>query len=212
MDSAQSPNAARSRRLSVEELVEALGFGPAQLRVLFLGPLGNHFCDGAELCLVNMVAMSTAADFGINASEKAALSVISLVGLTLGIWASGFLGDHMGRKPPIVASYALTSLVGFSCAAAQEYKTLLVLRMFLGFGMGLGMAPSLALLSEITPQSWRMKMRVCQTTAFAFGGFVVVLLAALNDATLLKLQWRYLMVAAAIPPAVFFCVNLHVPT
>jgi len=197
--------APKRARMNVLELVEALGCGPAQLQVLVLGPVGVHFCDGAELSLVNIVAMCTAAEFGLNASEKASLSVVSLLGFMLGTCMSGYLGDHMGRKLPIVLGYAVTSLFGFVCAACHQYGTLLCFRLCLGCGMGLGFGPGIALVSEITPIAWRMKMRVCQMVAFACGGCFVAFLAAFNDATLVHLQWRYLFVALAVPPAVL-CV------
>lgn len=44
-------------------------------------------------------------DFGVGPYERALLPSLEIVGVALGSFAGGYVGDHVGRKPPIVATY-----------------------------------------------------------------------------------------------------------
>jgi len=194
----------RSRLITVSDAIEETGFGWAQLRFTFLGPFGIFCCDGAELVLGNVTAMSISNEMGLGRNERASLASFTLLGLMLGNLTAGYYGDRLGRRVPILWCYGLTSSLGFVSAHMPDFFSLIVCRTLLGWCMGIGMPASSAMVSECTPEVWRMFLRVLVVSAFSVGCLYIGLISALGDPSLSHLHWRFLMMAAAIPPAVWW--------
>lgn len=192
----------------VRRIVEKIGFRATHLVLLLLGPVGLFFSDGCELILMNVVAVSTATELGASDSQRALLSTITLTGFTIGICAGGKLADSIGRCVPVRWSYLFVSICGFCCANSTSYWTLFMFRGLLGISMGSGFTPSIALLSEMTPLSWKMWMRTLQSLAFSVGGMFVIICVISNDATLKHVNWRMMMKIAAVPPALFWMLSM----
>lgn len=192
----------------IHEVVDEIGVGRAQLLVLFLASGGINFIDGAEISAISSSTLSAANDFGLGPNEKGMLVSFTLLGMFLGIVLLGHLGDTYGRKKMVLAAYALVSFSGLLSAFAQSYWALLLCRCVLGFGMGLGMPSSIALLSEITPPSHRMLMRSLSYVCWSSGSICVALLAATDDPHLVHLSWRRLFVFLSIPAGLLFIAAL----
>lgn len=195
-------------RPSVSWLVEELGFGEAQLRILSLAAFGVYFCDGAQLALVSVVTTTTGQEFSLTGDQEAYVVMCAMLGLMMGSYFSGYIGDATGRRPMVVYCFGLSSAMGLLTAMAGSYRTLLCCRLLNGFAMGLGMGPSLVILSECTPERWRVWMRGGSKIAFELGRVFVAVLAAMDDPSLQQLQWRQLHVWLAVPPFLCFLAAL----
>lgn len=192
-----------SERATVSSVVERIGAGPAQLGALFFGTGGVNFCDGIELMLGNVIVTSVSKDFGLGPNERALMSTMTLLGLMVGHFCSGYVGDTWGRRTPVLWCYILTFVLGFVCAFQPTFCLLVCARCLVGVAMGFGMPPAAAMISEITPEWCRISMRVGVTICFSLGFLLISLLAAFDDPSLENLHWRHLMLIGALPPAVF---------
>mmetsp|Transcript_8246 Transcript_8246/g.25662 ORF Transcript_8246/g.25662 Transcript_8246/m.25662 type:complete len:507 (+) Transcript_8246:153-1673(+) len=188
---------------TVTDVVKSIGAGPAQLRMLAFCCGGIMLCDGAELILGNVLVQSLASEFELNRNERALFATLTLTGLMFGILTSGYFGDTYGRLRPTLWSFFFTAVMGFLCSCMPSYGSLLVSRTILGFSMGFGMPPSSAMLSENTPEAWRIPLRIFTIATFNVGGMFAVLLAAADDTHYQHLRWRRLMAIMAVPPVVF---------
>lgn len=196
------------RQLSVSQLVEKLGCGEAQLRLLALAALGVYFCDGAQLALVSMVSATTGKEFNLTGDQEAYVPMCAMIGVMLGSYFSGYVGDLTGRRPMVVYCFGLSAMMGLLTTMAGSYRTLLHCRLLHGFAMGLGMGPSLVIVSECTPERWRVWMRGGSKIAFELGRVLVAVLAAMDDPSLKQLQWRQLNVWLSVPPLLCFLAAL----
>lgn len=194
--------------MSVSELVDSIGFGFAQLRALALAAGGVLFCSGLGVVIGNVMVLSVAADFGLSRNQRACLPTCTLTGLMVGTAVSGYFGDSLGRRHPVVWCFAGSAVFGFLCSAMPSFLGLLLCRGAHGVSMGFGAAPACAMLSEITPERWRITMRTMAQGMFPLGSLLAVGLAATSDASYEHLDWRRLFVMVSIPPAVLWFLAL----
>lgn len=186
-------------------VVESLGFGWAQLRVLLFGQGGIFFNEGVALVAFNLITISMASDLNLSTQAKSMLATLAFIGLFAGIVCSGYVSDVFGRRLPCIMAYGITALCLLLCSLLPNWGSIIVSGLGVGFGAGFGMPASIAMLSEVTPTDWRMAMRAAGGFQFNVGTVFVCLLAGIDDPFLVHLNWRLLLRNAAIPVALL-CV------
>mmetsp|Transcript_50526 Transcript_50526/g.88878 ORF Transcript_50526/g.88878 Transcript_50526/m.88878 type:complete len:708 (-) Transcript_50526:33-2156(-) len=186
------------------DVVEDLGMGLAQLRILFLAD-GICFIDGWELGLVGTVATATATDMGMGDYGRALLSSAIAVGLMPGSMLGGWLGDRFGRRPPILASYAFMAICAWGTSVAPDAKSLLACRVAMGFACGVGLPCTTVMISELAPRQWRIAMICLRSFLWTSGVFCAHLICWILDPTLENLDWR-LCFRLTIPPLLVFLI------
>jgi len=187
--------------MSVNEVVEAVGFGKAQLLVLVTGG-AVLFNRGVQMCLMSILTLPIAADLDLTTTQQGSLSTVLFFGMFLGTLASGWNGDGVGRRFPVVASSIATVFIGCLSATCTSFHGLFTARLCLGFATALGDVPATALLSEVTPKHWRIPMRAAAEGMFDLGYTYAAFLASCWDPYLIELNWQRLMVVTCIPPGI----------
>ncbi|HTZ43305.1 MAG TPA: MFS transporter [Jatrophihabitans sp.] len=92
--------------------------------------------DAYDYFLVVLVYADIAKDFGVSLERMAFLTTVTLIMRPVGAALFGLWADRVGRRTPLLVNVTCYSLVGFACAFAPNYTTLLVLRLLYGIGMG----------------------------------------------------------------------------
>lgn len=200
-----SARAAASPAANVNDVVEALGMGLAQLRVLILG-VGVWFTDGIDICIGTVVTPTIAHEFGLSHSQRGLLTTFTMLGIATGCFLSTFLGDSFGRRVPIIASYFIVVVFNITMVLASSFGVILVARVGIGVAMGIGMSPSLAMMSETTPSAWRMAMAGAKGVVAVGGCVFVNIIAMISDPLLIHLEWRKLYLFCSLP-STFLCVG-----
>mmetsp|Transcript_112361 Transcript_112361/g.194883 ORF Transcript_112361/g.194883 Transcript_112361/m.194883 type:complete len:656 (-) Transcript_112361:14-1981(-) len=193
------------------DVVEALGFGLAQLQVTLLAD-GVWFMYGCLLALVNMVATSTSRDLGLGNYETAMLSSVAMLGLVPGCFFGGFLGDRFGRKLPILVSYIAMAAGSLGTSLAPNYATLVSFRALLGMACGFGLSPSYVIGCETSPVRWHGAMVGIRGVLYCTGTLLASLLCYSSDPALTHLSWRHcfvMTVPAALLLLISSCLFLH---
>lgn len=189
---------------TIHELVESLGIGPAQIYVILLGAGGINFAYGLAFTCLNVISVSAAADMHVGHAARGLLITSASTGLLIGaVMASA--GDALGRVRCTATGYVLMAVCILLTAAPSTMNSwsMMVLSCGgIGFGVGLGLGPSIVMLSEMTPDRWKLTVRVCTAATYMFGVQCSALLAGLDDPTLKVLKWRKLLLYSAVPPTI----------
>lgn len=189
-----------------ENVVDQIGFGWAQVCVFLLATGLSAFSDGVEVMAQNMLNPAITKEFGVGVDQRALVVVISTTGTLIGGLVSGYLGDRYGRRPLIMSSWLILAFFQFMVAFTHIFSAFVACRFAAGFGVGLAVTPSIALLSEITPDVYRLPMRAATVAFFNLGALVVALSVCIDDPSLENSHWRLILVGAGAFPAVAFLV------
>lgn len=187
-------------------IIERIGIGSAQIYASVLG--GGVYCaEGAELLLISTVATQLPGDWGMTAIQRGSLVTTVFLGMAMGHFVSGPLGDRFGRKHLVVSSYLGVVVFGMACAKTISLVTLAPVCFCLGISIGIGQPAWQALQTEITPARWRGAMIGISWTLFIFGEVFASCLLIWDDAQLNNLHWRWLLTVGGLPWLVFFILS-----
>lgn len=182
----------------LKQVIEDIGFGKAQMIQLLLSGV-VLFGNGGQTGLTAIVTTSVAKDFNLNTLEQSLLTSFLFAGMGIGSIVSGRIGDRWGRWYPIVMSNVVQTIMSTVAAASPNWIALGVCRIFSGCAMGLGLPPMCAMLSEISPEKWKIPVRAMNDAFFDFGYIYAAFLATMDDPNLQGLHWRLLMVLNSLP-------------
>jgi putative MFS transporter len=195
------------RHLSLDPLVEQVGYGRFQRRLLWVCGLG-WAADAMEVMLVSFALPAMAAEWSLSAAQKGLLATALFVGMLAGALIWGRLSDLMGRKLGFMATIGIDSLFGLLSAFSPNFAVFLVLRMLTGFGVGGTLPVDYAVFAEFLPAKDRGKRLVLLESFWAFGTLAAAGLAWL---VVPHLGWRALFIVSAIPGVLLFAVRSYVP-
>lgn len=122
---------------TLDEALSALGFGNFQGLVLAYAGLG-WVAEAMEMMLLSFVGPAIQPEWGLSSSEESLISTVAFAGMLVGAYSWGIVSDIYGRKKGFLGAAIITSGAGFLSAFSPNYITLLILRCFVGIGLGCG--------------------------------------------------------------------------
>jgi len=185
------------RARTVETVIEDLGYGAAQFKLLLLAGVAS-FCQGCQLCLLSVVATPITMELHLNHNQKALFSTVLFTGGLLGTIVSGQFGDMLGRRLPIGIGALVSGCVGCVTPVLYNYNLLLCARLALGIVLGVGFPASVAYLSEVTPKDWRIATRCLSCVLNDAGYSLAAAIATLHNPHLDDLPWRRVQLIGSI--------------
>lgn len=152
--------------------------------------------DAFDVMLFALVLPNLSAELGLTNAESGLLGSVMLIAAAAGGVAAGRLADRVGRTRVLMLSIALYSVFTFFCGFAVSLSQFVVLRVFLGFGMGGVWSSGAALVSESWPSASRGRALGFMQSGWAIGYAVAVLVAG---AVLPRLGWRAVFFVGILP-------------
>ena len=153
--------------------------------------------DGYDAQSMGYVAPAISADLHISRAALGPLLSSGLVGMVGGALAFGPLADRIGRKPVLLLSTIVFSLMSLGTATAGSLQTITVFRLLTGFGLGGALPNTIAMTAEFTPKKYRAtavtSMMCGFTLGAAFGGFVAAALIS-------RFGWQSVFVIGGLVP------------
>ncbi|PRP78524.1 hypothetical protein PROFUN_13581 [Planoprotostelium fungivorum] len=190
-------------QLSSGDAIEKVGFGWFQTRmVLLFGPA--FITDGAELVLVVFITLPITCLWGLSAVQKASLSTVVYVGMSLGSIFCGVCSDRYGRRPIFLVSTACVALFGLLSAISPNFYFFLICRTIIGFWIG-GTHVPMATMVEYFPIRMRHYAIILGQSVWLTSGINLVCLLAWLVVP--NAGWRLLLALTIIPslvPVVLF--------
>ena len=173
----------------------------AEQRNAFAAAFIGWAMDAYDYFLVVLVYADIAKEFGVSLERMAFLTTVTLIMRPVGAALFGLWADRAGRRVPLLVDVAFYSLVGFACAFAPNYTTLLVLRLLYGIGMGGEWGLGAALAMEKIPAARRGFFSGVLQQGYSLG----YLLAAVSYLAVLNWTswgWRGLFAFSLVPALV----------
>ena len=148
---------------------------PAAWRVIVLCTL-VCLMDGFDMMVAPISIPLMAADWALAPDAFSIALSAAVLGAGIGAAFIAPLGDRVGRRPVILASFAAMALSCLAVAFTTNVYQMAILRLVTGLGMGASLANALALISEYAPPAIRSRLvsfaYAMSAVGAAFGGFI----------------------------------------
>jgi SHS family lactate transporter-like MFS transporter len=181
----------------------------ADQRSAFLAAFLGWTMDAFDYFLVVLVYADIARDFGTSLTKMAFLTTVTLAMRPVGALIFGLWADRSGRRIPLMVCVTFYSLIGFLCAFAPGFATLLVLRLLYGIGMGGEWGLGAALAMEKIPPERRGFFSGLLQEGYSLG-YLLASVAFLVVHSTLGLSWRWLFAISVLPALISLIIRAHV--
>ena len=134
--------------------LDRLPFSRFHRRTLFLIGTGMFF-DGFDIYVAATVLGATLKSGFSTLNQNAQFFSVTFVGMTIGSFVAGFLGDRYGRRFTYQANLALFGLASIASAFAPTMNALLILRFIMSVGLGAENVVGYSTMTEFVPPQSR---------------------------------------------------------
>ena len=176
-------------------------------RIFTLVAIGMFF-DGFDIYIAGTVLGTTLKSGFSTMGQNAAFVSVTFVGMMLGSFATGFLGDRFGRRFTYQANLALFGLASIAAAFAPNMTVLIGLRFLMGVGLGAENVVGYSTLTEFAPAASRGRW---------LGFLAVVVVTGLPVAVLVStimipaFGWRSMFLLGGIGALVVWYIRKALP-
>ncbi len=195
--------------VSPAERLDRLPFTRKHGRVLFGSGLGWAL-DAMDVGLISFIIAALAQQWGLSLSETGLIASIGFVGMAVGASIGGLLADRFGRRQVFAATLLVYGLATGASALVGGLALLLVLRFFVGVGLGAELPVASTYVSEFSPARIRGRMIVILEAFWAVGwtasaiiGYFVVPAS--------EHGWRWAFAIGAVPALYALVVRWGLP-
>lgn len=166
--------------------------------------------DAMDVGLISFIMAALATQWHLSKTEISWLGSIGFVGMALGATFGGLLADRFGRRMIFALTLVIYGLATGMSAFAGSLLVLLVLRFFVGLGLGAELPVASTLISEFSPRAVRGRMVVLLEAFWAVGWILAAVIGTFIVARSHN-GWRYALLLGCIPAVYALVVRLHVP-
>jgi putative MFS transporter len=176
-------------------------------RIMRLIGIGMFF-DGFDIYIASTV-LGTTLKSGFSTMGQNALFVsITFLGMMLGSFGTGFLGDRFGRRFTYQANLALFGIASLASAFSPTMAFLIVCRFFMGLGLGAENVVGYSTLAEFVPPAARGRLQGWMATFVVTGLPVSALLGLL---LVPSFGWRVMFVVGGLGALVVWYLRKSLP-
>jgi MFS transporter, putative metabolite:H+ symporter len=187
--------------------LDRLPIGSFHRRVMWLIGIGMFF-DGFDIYAAATVLASTVQTGFSTLPQNALFISATFVGLMIGAFSTGFLGDRFGRRFTYQANLLIFGVASLAAAAAPNMETLIALRFIMAIGLGAENVVGYSTMTEFVPASSRGKWLGLMGVFVAMGLPAVSLL---GYATVPTFGWRFIFVVGGLGALVVWYMRKSLP-
>lgn len=196
-------------RSSLAERLDSLPFSRRHMRLLTGSGLGWAL-DAMDVGLISFILAALAQQWDLTKAEGGWIASVGFIGMALGASLGGLLADRFGRRQVFALTLLVYGLATGASALAGGIVVLLVLRFFVGLGLGAELPVASTYVSEFAPARIRGRLIVVLEAFWAVGwtaaaliGYFVIPLS--NDG------WRWAFALGAVPAVYALVVRWGLP-
>ncbi|AWM81634.1 MFS transporter [Gammaproteobacteria bacterium ESL0073] len=175
-------------------------------KLLTIAGLGWLF-DAIDVGLLSFVLAALANDWQLTSKTIAWIGSINSIGMAVGAFLFGLLADRFGRRAIFIFTLLLFSVASGLTALTTGITFFLILRFFIGLGLGGELPVASTLVAESVEPHERGKIIVLLESFWAFGWIIAALIGYF---IITDYGWRIAMLLSALPAfyAVYLRINL----
>src|SRR6202171_1469711 len=187
--------------------LDRLPICPFHRRIMLLIGIGMFF-DGFDIYLAGTVLGVTLKTGFSTLPQNAIFISATFVGMMLGSFGTGFLGDRYGRRFTYQFHLLVVGLASLAAAFAPNMTILIACRFVMGVGLGAGKVVGYATMTEFVPARTRGKWLGLTTVCVVTGLPVALLVASLIVPTF---GWRSMFILGGIGAIVVWYLRKNLP-
>jgi MFS transporter, putative metabolite:H+ symporter len=187
--------------------LDRLPIGPFHRRIMMLIGIGMFF-DGFDIYLAGTVLGVTLKTGFSTLPQNALFISATFVGMMLGSFATGFLGDRYGRRFTYQFNLLLFGIASLGAAFAPDMTILIGYRFVMGFGLGAENVVGYSTMTEFVPARSRGKWLGFTTVCVVTGLPVALLVASL---VVPNFGWRAMFVLGGIGALIVWYLRKALP-
>jgi putative MFS transporter len=166
------------------------------------------FFDGFDIYLAGIVLGATVKSGFSTLGQNAEFVSATFVGMMLGSFVTGFLGDRYGRRFTYQANLAIFGFASIAAAFTPSMKVLILIQFIIGFGLGAENVVGYSTLTEFVPPQSRGKWLGFMTVFVVTGLPVAALLGTL---IIPRFGWRAMFVIGGLGALVVWYLRKKLP-
>jgi SHS family lactate transporter-like MFS transporter len=163
--------------------------------------------DAFDFTAFLLIIAPIAKEFDVPVPEVVFVLTITLWMRLIGATASGWLGDRIGRKTPLMISIVWYSVCNFAAGLAPSFLVLFLFRALLGIGMGAEWPAGAALSMETWPARSRGFMGAVMQGSWGIG---FLMSSAIYGFFYSYIGWRGLLMIGILPAFLVIYIRMFV--
>lgn len=164
-------------------------------KLLSIAGLGWLF-DAMDVGMLSFIMAALQKDWNLSVQQMGWIGSVNSIGMAVGALLFGLLADKIGRKQVFIMTLLLFSVGSGLSAFATTLTMFLLLRFFIGMGLGGELPVASTLVSETVPAKERGKVVVLLESFWA-GGWLIA--ALISFFIIPKFGWQTALLLSALP-------------
>ncbi|MFD5225451.1 MFS transporter [Microbacterium sp. NPDC058342] len=196
-------------RSTIAARLDALPFTRSHLRIL-TGSGAGWALDAMDVGLISFIIAVLAQQWSLTPAETGWIASVGFIGMAIGASVGGLLADRLGRRQVFAITLLVYGVATGASALVGGVSMLLVLRFFVGLGLGAELPVASTYVSEFAPAAIRGRLIVILEAFWAVGwtasaliGYFVIP-ASENG-------WRWAFALGAVPAVYALVVRWALP-
>src|SRR5947209_11538424 len=187
-------------------IADLVSLDPSQRSAIWASYLGWTL-DAFDYFLMVFMFSAIAREFGTDVKTVSYAVFLTLAARPIGAFCFGWLAEHFGRRPVLMADIILFSVLEFASGFAPTLATLLVLRFLFGIGMGGEWGLGASLVMESIPARLRGPVSGLLQSGYPSGYFVASLVYYLLFD---PIGWRGMFMIGVAPALLVMLIRMPV--
>ena len=177
--------------------------GISRNKLLGLAGTGWMF-DAMDVGILSFVIAAVAIEWNLTSNQMGWIGSVNSIGMAVGAFGFGLLADRIGRKNVFMMTLVLFSVASGLSALSMTLTAFLILRFFVGAGLGGELPVASTLVSESVEAKERGRVVVLLESFWAAGWLIAALIAYFVIPTF---GWRIALIITALPA--FYAIYLR---
>ena len=179
----------------------------SQKKLLGIAGLGWMF-DAMDVGMLSFIIAALKVDWDLGPEQMGWIGSVNSIGMAVGALLFGLWADRVGRKRIFIITLLIFSLASGFSALTTTLGAFLILRFFVGMGLGGELPVASTLVSESVPAKDRGRVIVLLESFWAFGWLIAALISYF---VIPSFGWKIALIISALPAFYALYLRLKLP-